>query len=796
MIATLFALLGASTVASAAGTNCSGSLGSGSAAAGDPFWYESIAHLGSAPYAASGYKVFRNVMDYGAAGDGTTDDTAAIQSAIADGDRCGEGCSETTETPAVVFFPAGTYLVSSPIISYYYTTLLGDARTPPTLLASADLTNNGTGYNVVIEADPYIPGGNGANYWTNQNNFFRSVRNFVIDITAMPATTASYGVHWQVAQATSLQNLDIKMSSATGTQHVGVYMENGSGGFMSDITTDGGLAGFGLGNQQFTYRNLVSTNAVNGIQLAWNWGMSFVNATISGCTNAFNITTGGTTLDDQTAAATYILDSQISNCDTFVLTSTDQSDKLAGSLVLDNVALDTVPTAVSAAGTSVLDGGSTTIDLWAQGNTYTADGTMTYTQGPLASYTKPSGLLDSSGKVFMKSRPQYEDYSASQFISVKASGAAGDGTTDDTAALQAVINANTGCSIIYFDAGVYLITDTLTIPEGTTIVGEFFPVILVGGDSFSDASNPKVAIQVGKAGDTGTVEISNMIFSPVGGASGAIMMEWNVAGDAGAVGMWDAHFRLGGAQGTEINVANCANTTSPAVGGKCDSGYLALHVTSGASAYFENMWVWAADHDLEDPDQLQVDTYSARGILHESTAASWYIGTASEHHMLYQYNFNNASTIFLTVPQTETPYYEPATAPSDYTGAALAGDPTFPDSLTSAWSTVIANSKDILIGSAGYYSFFSSYDKSCEDSYDCQSEIVSVDSASTGIRIYNLNTVATTDMLNGILPQTDGRNGFASTATLWTSDGSSSSKTKKARRAHPRTSREVRARHL
>ena len=37
-------------------------------------------------------------------------------------------------------------------------------------------------------------------------------------------------------------------------------------------------------------------------------------------------------------------------------------------------------------------------------------------------------------------RPQYENYSDSQFISVKASGAKGDGATDDTAAVQAVFD--------------------------------------------------------------------------------------------------------------------------------------------------------------------------------------------------------------------------------------------------------------------------------------------------------------------------------------------------------------------
>ena len=82
-----------------------------------------------------------------------------------------------------------------------------------------------------------------------------------------------------------------------------------------------------------------------------------------------------------------------------------------------------------------------------------------------------------------------------------------------------------GCFIIFIDAGTYSVTDTLVIPEGARIVGEFFPVILASGTRFSDASKPKVVVRVGKSGDSGSVEISNMIFSTVGGSSGAIVME-------------------------------------------------------------------------------------------------------------------------------------------------------------------------------------------------------------------------------------------------------------------------------
>lgn len=55
-------------------------------------------------------------------GDGRTDDTAAIQRAITDGSRCAPGvCQSSTRTPAIVYIPSGTYLISSSLIDYYYT---------------------------------------------------------------------------------------------------------------------------------------------------------------------------------------------------------------------------------------------------------------------------------------------------------------------------------------------------------------------------------------------------------------------------------------------------------------------------------------------------------------------------------------------------------------------------------------------------------------------------------------------------------------------------------------------------
>ncbi|KAK0458521.1 exo-beta-1,3-glucanase [Desarmillaria tabescens] len=754
------------TFVSALGTTCSTPLTSGTASPSDPYWLQNIKHQGTSAFNSnpSSYTVFRNVKDFGAVGDGVTDDTAAINAAISSGGRCGEGtCASSTVTPAVVYFPQGTYLVSSPIVAYYYTELVGDARNPPTLLAAPSFAGM-----AVIDADPYLVGGGGSQWYTNQNNFFRTVRNFVIDVSRMPATSTGTGIHWQVAQATSLANIHFIMSQASNTAHQGIWMENGSGGYMGDLVFTGGKFGMWVGNQQFTVRNITVNNAQTAVFGLWNWGWTFQRVTINNCQVGFDLATGGLTEDTQTVGAEAIIDAVVTNTPIFVRTSSP-STSLAGSIVLNNVQLNNVPTAVGVVGGEVvLAGGTMKINSWGQGNIYSGTNPAgRFVRDSIVAAAKPASLLDGNGFIFGKTRPQYADYATSQFVSVKDHGAVGDGKTDDTAALTSIFNQYAGCKIIFFDAGTYIVSSTLTIPAGTQMVGEAWTVIAGKGSAFQDQNNPQVVVRVGAAGSQGTVEISDIVFH----SPGAIVVEWNVKETSqGSTGMWDSHIRLGGAAGTGLEASTCP---SSGAGGynNCYAAFLGLHLTSGSTAYLEGTWVWLADHDLDGNGITQISIYSGRGILSESAGPVWMIGTASEHHVLYQYNLVNAQNHYMGLIQTETPYFQPSPqAPTPFSVNSNFHDPTFGGEITMALGLRVATSSNIIIFGAGIYSFFSSYSQTCLNSNSCQMHIVDIDSTSS-VTIYSLATVASIYQLSvnnaGIISENDNVDGFASLTTAW-----------------------------
>ncbi|KAF1995621.1 glycoside hydrolase family 55 protein [Amniculicola lignicola CBS 123094] len=742
-------------------------------AAASSYWVSSIKRQGFPPFGEADFQVYRDVTQFGAKGDGTTDDTAAINAAVAFGNRCGLNCDSTTVTPAIVYFPPGTYLVSQPIIQYYYTQFIGDAINIPTIKAAASFEGMG-----MIDADPYIPGGNGANWYTNQNNFYRQIRNFVLDITDAPIASA---IHWQVAQATSLQNIVFNMAKGdAGKDQKGIFMDNGSGGFMADLTFNGGAIGAFFGSQQFTTRNMTFNDCGTAIFMNWNWLWTLKSVNINNCKLGLDMANAP---ENQTVGSVILMDSTFANTPIGVNTSFSQDSipNAGGSLILDNVDFTGSTVAVQDfTGQQILAGGSV-VAAWAQGNAAAAGAAQSRVQGDITGAPqKPASLLASNGGIFERSKPQYESVPVGSFVSLKSAGAKGDGKTDDTAAVQKAIDSLQDGQILYVDHGAYLLTDTVTIDPAKNVkmVGEIWPMFMANGKAFQNQDAPIPMFKVGeKSGDKGTFEMSDIIITTKGPAGGAILMEWNINSEPGQAGLWDVHFRVGGFAGTDLQSDKCAKNPSAQhePNADCIGSFMQLHITKSSNGYFENVWLWTADHELDLSDHGQIDIYNGRGMLVESQGPVWLWGTASEHSQLVQYQFQGAKDIFYGHIQTETPYYQPnPTAEVPFKVNAKYFDPDFStcttDGCKSAWGVRIIDSESIWAYGSGTYSFFQNYDQKCVVGQNCQENMIQID-GSSNVNLFGVSTKASVNMITqkgqGVVKDADNRSNFCATLAIF-----------------------------
>lgn len=367
-------------------------------------------------------------------------------------------------------------------------------------------------------------------------------------------------------------------------------------------------------------RNITVSNASVGIYQIWSWGFQYQGVNINNCSIAFAMTNGGAG-NSQQVGSINIIDSNIQNCPIFLDTSWQNTTQSKGNLILENIGLSNVPIAVRDNGATVLQGtgsgASTTISGWGQGHAYTPTGPNSF-QGPITPVKRPQGLLASgSSNYYTRSKPQYESLPTSSFVSVRTAGAKGDGKTDDTSAINSVLQtAASSGKIVFFDQGSYKVSGTIYIPPGSKIVGESYPVIMGSGSTFANMAQPVPVVQVGKPGDAGSVEWSDMVVSTQGSAPGAILIEWNLAASQGS-GMWDVHTRVGGYSGSQLQVAQCP--TGAAVSVTCEAAFMSMHITPSANnVYLENVWLWTADHDLDDPNNTQISVYTGRGLLVEA----------------------------------------------------------------------------------------------------------------------------------------------------------------------------------
>jgi hypothetical protein len=199
----------------------------------------------------------KSIKDYGAVGNGVTDDTAAIQAALNENRRDANGNylypspDDANGRPKALYFPAGTYLVSNTVDwAGCCVTLQGQGST----VSIIKLKDNASGFNNSAAPKPVVR--------TEKTN--EAFRHYIwnLGINTGNGNAGAIGLDYIASNTGSLRDVAIK--SGDGTGYAGLGMDRNWPGplLIKDVSIDGFDYGIRVtaGEYSQTYENITLTN--------------------------------------------------------------------------------------------------------------------------------------------------------------------------------------------------------------------------------------------------------------------------------------------------------------------------------------------------------------------------------------------------------------------------------------------------------------------------------------------------------------------------------------------------------
>jgi len=442
---------------------------------------------------------FRNVRDFGANGDGVTDDTKAFIRALDEGRG-----SVREKAAANVYVPPGTYVISDTLIVWRATLLHGDADNPPTLV----LRDNAPGFGDPQSPKPMIVTALGYNIdaatrdWhtrtdqvggSTNNTFWITVRHLRLRLGH--GNPGAWGLYWLVAQQTSLRDVTIDAGDAQGCLR---SMWWGGGGVISHLRLIGGEYGWHV---QETSQWVMRSCEFQGQRKASLWLNDVWSFSL------LDLRFAGTAPMQVRGGALSLIDSSFSGIagDAAIVNE-------GGSLILQNVAT-TGAKDVVAGSLPAQAKGKTTVRRWAAAAAM-VDGHVL----PGATHDLSDTLPGVPQRLPSPAYPTMWEGARS----VTVFGAKGDGKTDDTAAIQRAIDE---CRDVFFPEGDYLVSDTLKLRPSSRLFGEMWSVITLKPDSagFAEPSSRKALLGI-PADPGATLSVCHLRFSLL--TPGGIGCDW------------------------------------------------------------------------------------------------------------------------------------------------------------------------------------------------------------------------------------------------------------------------------
>ncbi|ADG10334.1 gluconolaconase [Caulobacter segnis] len=561
-----------------------------------------------------------------AVGDGRADDTDAIQKAIdAARDKTGHG---------VVFLPSGRYRLSRTLLVPPGVRVFGVGATRPVLVLGANTPGFQTGVATMIAftgGDQYQVGEIPVPVPTvrptsakvrdaNSGTFYSSMSN--IDIEIGEGNPAAAAVRFRMAQHAFLRHMDFRLGSA----FAGVYQ---AGNIMEDVHFHGGRYG-------------IVTEKTSPA-----WQFTLVDSTFDGQRDA--------AIREHEVDLT-LVNVGIKNTPVGIEIDRGYSDSLWGKNVrFENVskaavvisAENSVFTQVgfdnaTATNTPVFarfrDSGKT---VAGKGRDYRV-GSFTYGLtlsglGQMGEYKTVADITPLTAKKAatpaLRALP-----SMAEWTNVKSLGVKGDGSTDDTAALQKAIDAH---RVLYLPVGFYMVSDTLKLRPDTVLIG-LHPAItqLVIPDNnpnHAGVGAVRPILETPRGGDN--------ILSGIGLFTGRVNLRASaLLWRSGANSMVNDVKIMGGggtptADGKSLGAAQ-ARSGDPVADGRWDAQYPSIWVTDGGGGTFADVW--------------SPNTFASAGFYISDTKTPGFIYEVSvEHHVRNEFVLDNVENWEFLAPQTE-----------------------------------------------------------------------------------------------------------------------------------------------
>lgn len=569
-------------------------------------------------------------------GDGSADDTAALQQAI---DKVVE-----TQHEGIVFLPSGRYRLTHTIHIWPGVRLIGYGATRPVLVVAPNTPffQKGPAYMVFFAGnDPALPVAPGVEpevHDANPGTFYSAMSN--IDIEVQDGNPGAVGVRARYAQHCYLAHMDFRIGAGLAGIHDG-------GNVAEDVHFFGGQYGIWTRKPspgwQFSVIDAIFEGQREAAIREHEAGLTLVRPQFKNVPTAIEIDPGyrdelwvkDARLDEVTGAA-------------FVISNEKNAET---EINMENVICSGVPMFASfrESGKQIAGKGSLyQVATFSHGLHFDGIGATpairdVYDASALSSAPSPvaSDIADPPPMA--------------SWVNVRTLGAKGDGVTDDTAAIEKAIAEH---RTLYFPMGQYLVSDTIALKPDTVLIGLHPSVTRIFlADSTLAFQGVGEAKPLLEAPQGGTNIVTGIGLYTNGINPRAVAAKW-MAGERSM--MNDVRF-LGGHGTSDLtphtrqeqhhgwDIYNNTHTADSNILRKWNAQYPSLWITNGGGGTFVDIWT--------------PSTFAQAGLYISNTSTPGRIyELSSEHHVRNEIMLEHASNWNIYALQTEEESGESAMA--------------------------------------------------------------------------------------------------------------------------------------